>query len=91
MRWKGEFTMNNEEQKQADLDMLKRTSEQLSEHFDTVQIFVTSHMAAELDGTRTINYGSGNWFARYGQVRMWVTDHEERERQSARDFVKGNE
>lgn len=83
--------MTNEEQRKADVEMLKQHTQQLSEHFDSVQIFVNRHMPAELDGTRVVNYGSGNWYARYGQVRMWVTDHEERERQGARDFIKEGE
>lgn len=55
-----------------DLEIVKRHCQQLGEHFDSVQIFVTRHMPAELSGTRNINYGSGNWFTRYGQVQMWL-------------------
>lgn len=76
--------MTNDEQRQADIDMLKRHCEQLSEHFDTVQIFCTRHMPAELDGTRTLNYGSGNWYARYGQVRCWTLEHDEEHREYGR-------
>ena len=76
--------MTNDEQRQADIDMLKRHSEQLSEHFDCVQIFACRHIPAELNGTRIANYGSGNWYARYGQVKHWVIEHEEQTRESLR-------
>lgn len=76
--------MTNKEQQQHDLELLKRHSEQLSEHFDTVQIFVTRHMPAELNGTRAIDYGSGNWYARHGQVSLWITQHNEHERVAVR-------
>lgn len=76
--------MTNEEQRKEDLERLKQHTQQLSEHFDTVQIFVTRHMPAELNGTRVVNYGSGNWYARYGQVSLWLTEHEECERLNVR-------
>ncbi len=76
--------MTHDEQREADIAMLKKVSEQLSEHFDSVQLFASRHMPAELDGTRIVNYGSGNWYARYGQVRMWITEHEEAAREDAR-------
>ena len=76
--------MTNDKQRDADIDMLRKAAEQLGDHFDTVQVFATRHMPAELDGTCVVNYGTGNWFARYGQVRMWITKHEERERESER-------
>ena len=45
----------------------------LSEHFDTVQIFVTRHISNE-KGTVQCNAGSGNFFARFGQVQFWLED-----------------
>ena len=56
---------------------------QLAEHYDSVQIFVT-RMEGEKDQTRSIQRGAGNWFARYGQVREWVTVEEEEMRQRVR-------
>lgn len=76
--------MTNDEQREADLEILKRHCQGLGEHFETVQIFVSRHMPAELDGTRSMNYGSGNWFARYGQVSLWMTQSKEREREHIR-------
>lgn len=75
--------MTNDEQREFDVNLLKKHSEQLSEHFDTIQIFATRHMPAELNGTRTVEYGSGNWYARYGQAKLWTVRHDEMERKSA--------
>lgn len=49
--------------------MLDRLASQLLEHFDSVQIFVTSHKA---DETEAIATGEGNFLTRYGQIREWV-------------------
>ena len=60
--------MNNRE---TELAIVKSHANQLAEHFESVQIFVTRHIGDE-QGTVRINYGSGNAFARYGQVRQWL-------------------
>lgn len=52
----------------------------LSEHFDSVQIFVTRHEPAEEDGTIHTAKGVGNWFCRYGQVKEWLIAQDERTR-----------
>ncbi len=43
----------------------------IREHVDTVQIFITLHGD---DGKETLTYdvGSGNFYARQGQVEEWV-------------------
>lgn len=54
-----------------DFTQLERSARVLREHFDTVQIFVTR--CDEGSGeTHALNLGSGNWFARRGQVSAWV-------------------
>jgi hypothetical protein len=68
-----------------DLDMVTEHCTKLGEHFDTVQIFVTRHEAGKEDGTVNVNYGSGNWFARYGQVKEWVLRRDEDTRVSIRE------
>lgn len=78
--------MSEESQRTEDLDRVKRHCEQLAEHYDTVQIFVTSHMPTELNGTKTVSYGLGNWYARHGQAALWVEEHREYERIAARKF-----
>ena len=45
----------------------------LSEHFDTVQIFITHHNSTTDEyGTMNMTVGTGNWLARYGQVKDWI-------------------
>ena len=55
----------------------------LSEHYDTVQIFVTRYEPTIEGGTVNASLGSGNWYARYGQVREWLIKSEENSRQEA--------
>ena len=57
--------------------LIVRAAEQLGEHFDTVQIFVTRHESGDKGGTLHNEAGVGNWYARYGQVREWVMQQEE--------------
>lgn len=64
-------------EKQEDLDRLKRAVADLGEYFDTVHIFATRHESGTEDGTISISYGCGNWFARYGKVREWLVREEE--------------
>jgi len=54
--------------------LVEKMMQQLSEHFDTVQIFTTRHEEGE---TSVIETGAGNWFARYGHVRKWVDEQEQ--------------
>lgn len=72
----------------ADMERVKEAVRTLGEHFDAVQVFVTKENEADEPddrGTVNINYGSGNWFARYGHVLHWVTKCEERAREEVRD------
>lgn len=51
---------------------IDRHIRELGEHFETVQIFCTrTQDGSEGGGTHHISKGSGNWHARYGQVKMW--------------------
>lgn len=63
----------------ADMAVLKSHAAQLGEHFDTVQIFVTRHDPSKDDGTVSAFEGTGNWFARYGQVRNWLLKEERKD------------
>jgi hypothetical protein len=57
---------------EADMALVKKHVDELGEHWDTVQIFC-SRLDLEQDPTTVnINLGSGNWFARYGQVREYL-------------------
>lgn len=71
--------------KDADMKMVEEAAQKLSEHFDSVQIFVTSHEMGEHDGTMNINLGVGNWFTRYGQVSDWLIRKDEQARKYIRE------
>lgn len=60
---------DNDEVTQHDLDIVKKACHQLMKHFDAVQIFATRH---EGENTVAVKCGLGNWFARFGQVSLWV-------------------
>lgn len=62
-----------ETQKENDMLLLERHTKQLMEHFETIQIFATRHKPGDAEGsTMTADYGNGNWFARYGQIALWI-------------------
>lgn len=61
----------NEERKK-ETQIVENYAAKLAEHFSSVQIFVTKHDMAAVDGTASITAGSGNWYARYGQVLAWL-------------------
>lgn len=63
--------------------ILDRHVNQLMEHFESVQIFVSKHRPNK-DSTLVVQRGDGNWFARYGQVRAWMV-REEKDFDSERD------
>lgn len=67
--------------READFARVKAAADQLSEHFDSVQIFVTAHESGTYNGTRFITHGNGNYFARVGVVRDWLVKEEEQARQ----------
>ena len=57
----------------------------LGEHFDAVQIMVSWQ---ESGITRSLNRGCGNWFARQGMAREFIT--EDQSRTLAREIVDAN-
>ena len=54
---------------------LKRACALLRKHFEHVQVF--AQRSAGDGATRTAQYGEGNWYARYGQVREWLLRKED--------------
>lgn len=71
---------------QNDIDM-KRLDDAmavLSEHFDTVQIFVTRYDGGADKGTTRASKSCGNFFARYGQIRQWLIAEDEETRELVR-------
>ena len=67
----------SEEPEDPDMKIVEDHCSKLAEHFDSDQVFVTRHEAGEKDGTININWGNGNWFARYGQVLEWCVRRNE--------------
>ena len=61
---------------EAEIQRVQDAVTALSEHFDTVQIFVTIHRTTPegdlKEGTTSINRGYGNWYARHGQINEWM-------------------
>ncbi len=67
----------------SDLKLVDKAIQDLSEHFDSVQIFVSRHLNDD-EGTATVAKGSGNWYARWGQTWRWVQTEDEYEREQVR-------
>lgn len=63
---------------ERDLEMVKKATQSLGEHFDSVVILATRYDPAGANGTVHFDYGCGNWFARYGQVREYLIKCDER-------------
>ena len=59
------------------LDIVKQKVNELLPLCDSVQIFITKRQDNE--NTMSMNWGEGNWFARYGQVKAWTikSEHDE--------------
>lgn len=70
------------------MQRLKDAAEALSEHFDTVAIFVTRHEEGEI-GTTNASWGTGNFFTRWGQLEKWMA--RERARDQAAAIVEAQE
>lgn len=64
-----------------DLNRVKQACGALREHFDTVQIFAT-RCDDSGHNTTHCNYGAGNFFARLGHVKSWISDTE-------KDYILG--
>jgi len=57
------------------LEKLKKACEELYPHFDAIEIFAIKHENNEV-GTSRFNYGIGNFFARYGLIKLWIKNQE---------------
>jgi hypothetical protein len=66
-------------EKEEDIQRVKDACNTLSEFFDSVQIFATRFNGNDGDdaGTVNIQWGTGNWFCRYGQVKLWTIKQDE--------------
>lgn len=60
-------------------EQIDKALQNLREYFETVQILCTSLLPD--DGkTRFWQRGSGNWFARVGQIKDWIIRQDEESR-----------
>lgn len=71
--------------KDEDLKRLADAVNALSEHFDSVSIFVTRYDGGDDNGTVYLYKGFGNYFSRYGQIRHWLVAEDEGTRQKVRE------
>ena len=68
-------------EQEQELEMLVKAARNLSEHFDSVQIFASRYQPNDGEGTTlTMDSGVGNWHTRYGQVREWLIKADEQGR-----------
>jgi hypothetical protein len=63
--------MPDQEVKDQDIKLLDDSIDRLMEHFDTVHIFVTRQESANQRTVR-VDLGKGNWYAKYGQIDLWL-------------------
>ena len=71
------------------MSILERHVKQIMEHFDTVQIFVTKHNGHD-QSTAVEHFGNGNWYARYGQIELWLQNQTpivEKDSQQQEDYT----
>lgn len=71
-----------DENEARDIKLVDAAMIRLSEHFDSVQIFVTK--VIEDGQTAAVQKGCGNWYARRGQVQEWVAKEDEGSRDAVR-------
>ena len=71
----------------ADEKIVQQAIDMLGEHFDCVQIFVTTKNSGY---TETIATGIGNYYARIGIARDWIIREEERSRVRVRQQEEEN-
>jgi len=75
-------------QEDQDLRMVRTHCQQLIEHFDTVQIFVSRHNSSgDEDGTISVRDGIGNFHARLNQAKEWITHQDECVREHTRRTI----
>ena len=68
---------NDDKQAEEDAQRVRAAIDSLSEHFDSVHIFVSRRNG---DRTETYDHGCGNWFTRWGHILSWIDQHRERAR-----------
>ena len=72
------------EPEDEEMKIVSKAVQELSEHFDSVHVFVTRYQDNDT-GTFGIQKGAGNFFARVGQIKEWCV------RQDSREWEKGRQ
>lgn len=62
----------SEAELEMDKEIVEKAAIELAKHFDSVQIFCTRQPSSAYSSC--VNLGKGNFYARYGQVRLWVDE-----------------
>jgi len=82
----------DEATQKAEIELVDFHVSELRKHFDCVQIHVSKltklediSVGRDADNTISVSRGSGNFFSRYGQAKLWVEYHEQIERNSAKE------
>jgi len=78
----------NTEELQA---MIKKHVAALSEHCESVRIFVTVPSNDGNQTTKACDDGAGNFYAQYGQITEWIDIQREYQRVWARDHAKSDD
>lgn len=68
-------TPKEEQPLPEDIKVVRHHLNALSEHFDTVEILVSRFEGK--NGTRHLQFGTGNYFARYGHLMSHLSNMEE--------------
>lgn len=58
------------------LEIIKNHVKAMLPYFDTVQVFCTKYHEEETGYTSHFSHGTGNYLARYGQVKEWIVKEE---------------
>jgi hypothetical protein len=69
---------NYKDTEDEDMSRLKKATEALGEHFDCVHIFASRYLSDDEGKTLTCSYGTGHWYARYGQIKEWIVKSDQR-------------
>jgi hypothetical protein len=79
------------EQDKTEVDRIDTMVNELLRTYNSVTILVTRQMTPEdvsigrnPEDTRSIVRGAGDWYARYGHVKIWLEKAEEEEREHTR-------
>ncbi len=75
-----------DEKYQEESELIQSLIESISDRFDTIQVFTTSHNP-DTGETTHIAMGTGNFYARIGQIDEWVRMQKEIVREKAKQIA----